>query len=145
MSDFVCPYPLVYANSSLPIQDKFEVHWAYEEGNCAIRCPSITFTESEMLSYYKNMKYISLASLVVSSFLLLFYIRDIDKRFLVVMFLLGFWLESVAIFYFLPLNDNYDLICDDDSHYVPQAPLCVMQSFLTIYAYLWVMVSYSCT
>jgi hypothetical protein len=139
-SSFICPYPLVFANSSLPIKDDVEIHWAYEEGNCAIRCPTITFTESEMSTFYENMKWLSLASCVVSSLMLMYYIRDIDKRFLVVMFLLGFWLESVAVFFFIPLNKDYDLVCDDESHYVPEAPLCVMQSFMVVYSFVWVMV-----
>jgi hypothetical protein len=87
------------------------------------------------------MKWLSMTSLAVSTLLLLFYIRDIDKRFLVVMFLLGFWMESFAVFFFLPLNEDYEMICDDESHFIPRAPLCVMQSFLVVYSFVWVMVS----
>lgn len=97
-----------------------------------------------MSTFYENMKFISGMSCLVSSFILLYYIRDVDKRFLMVMFLIGFWLESVAVFFFLPLNDNYNIICDDESHFVPEAPLCVMQSFMLVYSFVWVMVSLHC-
>ena len=139
-SSFLCPYPLVYANASTPISDNHEIHWAYEDGNCAIRCPSVTLTEEEMSDFYSEMKWMSIASFIASTLLLMFHIRHIEKRFLVVMFLLGFWLESVGIMFFLPLNKNYKLICENEYLYVPEESLCVMQSFLLIYSLVWVMV-----
>ena len=39
---FICPYPLAYGGET-----DYEILWAYEEGNCAVRCPTVTFTENE--------------------------------------------------------------------------------------------------
>lgn len=93
-----------------------------------------------MSTFYDHIKWISGVSCIVSTVILLYYIRDVEKRFLMVMFLIGFWLESVGLFFFLPLNKNNHVICDGDAYYVPEAPECVMQSFMLIYSFIWVMV-----
>jgi hypothetical protein len=138
-SSFVCPYPLVYADGLKNYADKYTTHWAYQEGNCAVRCPSIALTVDEFDSYNENVFRISVVSFILSFMVLLVHIPDIKKYYVRVLFISGFTLSSICFVIFKPLNKDYSAICSADyAHYIEQAPECVMQATLLVFSFLWI-------
>mmetsp|Transcript_5076 Transcript_5076/g.7753 ORF Transcript_5076/g.7753 Transcript_5076/m.7753 type:complete len:578 (-) Transcript_5076:29-1762(-) len=136
---FICPYPLVSAPGNKTYPDKYTTHWAYKEGNCAVRCPTIVLTENEFSEFNDTVFHIAIVSFVMSLVVLLFHMQEAKRYYVRILFILGFACSSVIFIFFYPLNKDYDIICSDDrAHYIEKDPLCVFQAFLIIYCFLWV-------
>ena len=136
---FICPYPLVYADSSKVYAEKFSTHWAYKEGNCAVRCPSVVLTVDEFSNYSDNVNRIAVVSLVLSLFVLVLHLPDIKRYYMRVLFMSGFTLSSICFVFFIPYNKDYQAVCSEDfAHYIEQEPVCVLQATLLVFSFLWI-------
>lgn len=134
--DYICPLPLVYA-----YDDSYTTLYVYEPGNCAVPCPSITYTSDEREYFTTILKSLSLITLTVSILGFLSLIREFRKNFIRIMFLLGFIVLSVILVIFL---SHYEaIVCNTASHYVKRGSFCVIQACLVIFFLNWTQV-WSC-
>lgn len=131
---FICPYPLAYASSD----DTGYVLWAYEEGNCASPCPSVEFTTFEWNEYSKAILALCIISSVSSFFVLLLYLWQAEKFFNRIMFLLGFFVNSLVISIFLTKNVDDSITCNGRSRFVEKDSLCVFQAASMVFCLIWI-------
>jgi hypothetical protein len=129
-SSFICPFPLAYAYGS-----SHTTYWVYE--NCAVPCPSVTFTHDEWMLQLDLFMYVLICALIVTIIMLA---RMAGKYFIRTMFIAGFIVYSVVLLIFLGLNADNDVVCSGDAHYIKQAPFCVFQASVTIFSITWVQV-----
>ena len=103
---FICPKPLVYAYSS-----EDQTIWAYQDGNCAVPCPTINYTHSEWESTKEMLKFllwITLSLILITVVTLNKNNTNTRKR---LMFLFGFGLSSLCFILFFVFDGNDKLIC----------------------------------
>jgi hypothetical protein len=135
---FLCPYPLAYGFDT----DATTV-WVLEQANCALRCPTVTYTEKEWEDVGSQAEILFTISLVGTCVIFFYqiYHSKMKAEFLPrIMFLLGFFLVSLILVIFLFTNgtDKHNLTCDGDSGFVETEPLCVVQAASTIFFIIWI-------
>jgi hypothetical protein len=136
---FICPYPLVYADSTKEYPAHYTTHWAYKHGNCAVRCPTIVLTVDEFDHFNHNVWIIAMIACLFSFTVLAFHLPEASRYNIRIIFVAGFAAGSFAFAAFAPLNSDYKLICSDDrAHYIEQHPLCILQSSLIVSSYVWI-------
>lgn len=136
---FICPYPLVHADSTKEYPDYYSTHWAYKHGNCAVRCPTIVLTVDEFHQFNQNVWIIALISCIFSLIVLAFHLPEASRYNIRIFFVAGFAAGSFAFAIFPPINTDFRIICSDDrAHYIPQNPLCVTQSVFIVFCFSWI-------
>jgi hypothetical protein len=83
---FICPSPLVYATQSAA---NGYVIWAFEEGDCALRCPSTTYTVEEWEDYSQILTNVGFVTIFVSLAAIALSISQYDIFFPKLMFMAG--------------------------------------------------------
>lgn len=130
---FICPSPLVYAHES-----KYTTVWAYKEGNCAVACPTVTYSSEEWHDYWKIVTALSVISLVLSLFSTIFHAYDVKKYFIRTMFVSGFLVNAFILTLFFFLNEDNQVVCDGDKYYIEKSFLCVFQAASVIFLFIWI-------
>jgi hypothetical protein len=133
-STFICPSPLVYVDPNL----SGYVIWAYEPGNCASPCPTIEFTTFEWNQYSSAITALCIVSAISSFLVLLIYIWQAEKFYTRLMFLFGFFLNSIVLTVFLIKNRDNSVSCNGDAHFDRQTPLCVFQAATMVFSLIWI-------
>lgn len=135
---FICPFPLAYG-----VETDHKTVWVYEEGNCALRCPTITYTQQEWNLVGNVTELLFSLSLAGSCIILIYHVYTFNMKaeFLPrIMFILGFFMVSLILVIFLSLNghDYGRLTCDGQSAFVEGEGLCVFQATSTIFFIIWI-------
>jgi hypothetical protein len=133
--NYYCPYPLAYA-----YEDSDTILWVYEGGNCAIRCPSITFSHSEINSLNRLYVILSAITFTTSFISLMTLIKQFRMNFIKIMFLNGFIGVSVLLLTFFSINHDNSITCDGYGHFVEKNGFCVFQSAVLIFLLNWIQV-----
>ena len=132
--DIFCPYPLVEA-------DPFNTHgyytW-YVYGNCTVPCPTLEYTPSEWSHLTTLLAACCLASLIMSFTSFVAHCVDFNKYYIQCMFIGGFLLNSIVTSIFFLVNQNNDVVCDGDSHFIKKGSLCIFQAVTFIFSFIWV-------
>jgi hypothetical protein len=142
---FICPFPLVHQSReySSSYQGE-EAIWAFEEGECAVRCPTITYTEGEWHSLVVVTTALVVFGTLSGLSSLAYHVWNIHQPgfFTKAMFIVGFVVSGLAMAIFLGVNgaDRQDLVCNGNGLYVRRNPFCVIQAFCTIYFFTWTQV-----
>lgn len=135
---FICPFPLTYG-----IETDNKVVWASEDLNCAVRCPTVTYTEDEWDEVTSVAWLLFMLSLfgTCGIFFYQIYRSQLKNEFLPrLMFLFGFFAISFLLVIFLSVNESSDgaVVCEEDAAYIERAPLCVIQAASTIFFIIWI-------
>ena len=130
---FICPEPLVYTYN-----DKDTVLWAYEEGNCASPCPTLTYSHEEWDFLKVVVLILAVASFIATAAAILVLLADFSKLFMRAMFLFGFLVSSVISMAFFIENRHDEIVCNGEGHFVKQNPFCVFHSTTVVFLFLWV-------
>ena len=141
MSGFICPFPLVSYNiSDLPAYST--VYDAYA-GSCAVPCPSIDFKPSEWITTVNITLILSAISTLASFVVLIAHLTEFRRFFIRVMFIGGFFSNSLIITIFLFSNRSNKITCaggSEDTGYpffVEKGAFCVFQAAASIWFFLW--------
>jgi hypothetical protein len=122
-----CPEPLVYEYHS---QDT--TLWASEEFNCAVPCPTISFTNKEWKAMTNTFLFVMLISALCISFM---FSRIVKTRsYIRSMFIAGFLIYTIVLVLFLFGNLNDKIVCSSEGHYVERDPFCIFQAAVTIFS-----------
>lgn len=135
---FICPHPLVYG-----IETSAKTVWIFEEGNCALRCPTITYTTDEwtLVATQAEILFSISAAGTCCIFFYQLYSSKLKVEFLPrIMFLLGFFLISFIMVVFLFSNGLHarELSCDQENAFIERDPLCVFQAWSTVFFIIWI-------
>jgi hypothetical protein len=135
---FYCPEPLVYAEPS--DNDDYYTLWALESQNCALPCPSLTYTTSEwslLVDILLGLSCVCLLAAVVSSIILS---TDVKKFYVKLMFTSGFLCYSLVSVIFFTINYDNDVICRGEAHFFRKAPFCVFQAAALAFFFIWIQI-----
>lgn len=128
---FFCPSPLAYASKN----ESGYVVWVYEGGDCAMKCPSLIYTDEEWNYYIHILIIVGLVTVGVASGALVLTIRQYDTYFPKIMFFCGVILDAFVLTVFLLVNGrNNSVVCNDDAHFSRQNNFCVFQAGATIFS-----------
>lgn len=135
---YYCPYPLAYAE---PGQGN-SIVWALESEGCAVRCPTITYTENEW-DLLEDLVYFLMAGSVITTLISfvhhIYYYASKPAYFCRVMFLFGFMANCAIMIIFLGMNyRDHEVVCDGDGAYITNGGLCVFQAFWVIFFLIWI-------
>jgi hypothetical protein len=111
------------------------VVWVYEDGDCAMKCPSLIYTEDEWDYYIHVLIIVGFVTIGVALGALILTIRQYDTYFPKIMFICGVILDALILTVFLLINgkDN-NVVCNDDAHFSRQNNFCVFQAAVTIFS-----------
>ena len=128
---FICPYPLITPKPTDEV-----IIWAIQQGNCAVRCPNITFTRNEWHVNEITSFVIFICSLVGSVIILVH--QSITTKFKAeyiprIMFIFGFCVISLIMVIFFAANgvgsDLHDkLTCLEEYAFIEDDPVCIFQA-----------------
>lgn len=131
---FICPSPLVNVD---PKVDGY-VLWVIEQENCAVPCPSLTYTHEEWDKYSRILLIVAITCIVVTLGVIGLSIRQSNISYPKLMFMVGAFVNAAIIMLFLLLNQNNAIVCNDESHFNRQDRLCIFQSAVTIFSLIWI-------
>jgi hypothetical protein len=135
---FYCPYPLAYGEET-----SAKVVYVFEQGNCALRCPTVTYTEKEWTILGAQAELMFIVALMGTCVIFFYQVHTskMKAEFLPrIMFLLGFFLLSLIFVIFLSMNgrEQDKITCDGDSGFVERSSFCVFQACSTIFFIIWI-------
>lgn len=135
----LCPAPLV----SVPFGSSTDGTVIYVDADisdCAIPCPQLIYSEDEWESMKDAMFAGSLVSVIAALFVLITHFSNIRRHFLRLMFISGFFLNSVVVLAFSARNHSKnEVVCGGDgAEFLQKTPLCVFQGAATIWAFTWI-------
>ena len=138
-SSLLCPSPLV----SVPFGTAGEGSILYvdpDDCDCAIPCPQLIYSDSEWSSFKDSLFTGSLVSMIAALFVLTTHCGSKRRYFLRLMFIAGFFLNSMVVLAFSAMNHKRDeVVCGPDgAEFMQRAPLCVFQGAATIWAFTWI-------
>lgn len=114
----------------------------FEPLNCAVSCPSNTYTEDEWLSMEKSGLLTSAATLVGSAAIFAYqcyYFWEKPLLFCRLMFLFGFFLTSIVMVLFTSLNGlgSNNITCEGNYAAIQHGPFCEFQAWAMIFLVIW--------
>jgi hypothetical protein len=135
---FYCPQPLVYSEPSS--NPDYYTLWALESQNCALPCPSLTYTPQEWSLLVNILLGLSIACFLAAIISSIILATDIKKFYVKLMFTMGFLCSSLTSICFFTINYNNDVICKGDAHFYRREPFCVFQAAALVFFFLWIQV-----
>lgn len=134
---FICPSPLVYG-----IETSAKTVWILEPANCALRCPTITYTHDEWSKVVRQAEILFTIACVGTCVIFFYqaYTSKMKAEFWPrVMFLFGFFMISLIMVIFLFANGTSDrLTCEQESAFREYEGLCVFQAWSTVFFITWI-------
>ena len=135
---FYCPAPLVYAKP--PDNDDYYILWALERAECALPCPTLTYTSEEWKLLIKILLGVTSTCLVAAVVSTLILSTRSNKFYNKIMFTCGFLTISIVTLIFLTLNYDNSVICREEAYFYRREPFCVFQAAMMNFFFLWIQI-----
>ena len=107
--------------------------------NCVIPCPSVVYNAEEWDTLQNVLFVGSLCALIASLVAFLSHVSEFYRYYIRIMFIGGFLVSSVIVFFFAVMNRDNRIVCtDDNAAFIQRGPICIFQACASIFVFTWI-------